>query len=119
MSYRISYKERTTFDQRAAEAERIKERYPDRVPVIVEGAIPNLDKNDIGVEILIGNKTNGDVEKIRFNQELTLMDFKNGKATYTCNFPLKHAGVHDYAFRIFPKHPDLKYRMDFPLIKWV
>ncbi|MEE4258656.1 MAG: alpha-glucan family phosphorylase [Bacteroidales bacterium] len=82
-------------------------------------SIPGLDIKDIGVEILMGNKTNGDVKNIDFKLELDPVSFKNGKATYACSFPLKNSGVHDYSFRIFPKHPDLKYRMDFPMVKWV
>lgn len=81
--------------------------------------IPGLHIDDIGVEILMGNKTNGDVEKISYKQELEASQFVDGKAKYSCNFALQNAGVHDYAFRIFPKHPDLVYRMDFPLVKWV
>ena len=81
--------------------------------------IPGLDKEDIGVEILLGNKTNGDVKKIDFSMELEQVEFKNEKAKYTCSFPLKNAGVYDYSFRIFPKHSGLRYRMDFPLVKWV
>jgi starch phosphorylase len=82
-------------------------------------SLPGLDISDIGVEILMGNKTNGDVKEIDFKMELEPAVFQDGKAKYTCSFPLKNAGVHDYSFRIFPKHPDLKYRMDFPLVKWV
>ncbi len=81
--------------------------------------IPGLSVDDIGVEIIMGNKTNGDVDKIKFKEELKAVDVALGKAKYSCEFPLEHAGVHDYAFRIFPKHPDLKFRMDFPLVKWV
>ena len=81
--------------------------------------IPGLDPEDIGVEILMGNKTNGDIKKIDLSLELDMVAYKNGKATFSCSFPLKNAGVHDYSFRIFPKHPDLRYRMDFPLVKWV
>jgi phosphorylase/glycogen(starch) synthase len=81
--------------------------------------LPDLSAADIGVEILMGNKTNGDIESITFKKELDAVGLNDGKVKYTCDFPLQHAGVHDYAFRIFPKHPDLKYRMDFPLVKWV
>jgi alpha-glucan phosphorylase-like protein len=81
--------------------------------------IPGLNIEDIGVEILMGNKTNGDVEKITHKQELEAVGFEDAKAKYSCTFELKNAGVMDYAFRIFPKHPDLVYRMDFPLVKWV
>ena len=81
--------------------------------------IPGMSIEDIGVEILMGNKVNGDVDKITFKKELDAVDFIDGKAKYVCKFPLQNAGVHDYAFRIFPKHPNLVYRMDFPLVKWV
>ena len=81
--------------------------------------IPDLQAEDIGVEILMGNKSNGDIENITFKKELDSVTLTDGKVKYTCDFPLQHAGVHDYAFRVFPKHPDLKYRMDFALVKWV
>ena len=81
--------------------------------------IPGLNPEDIGVEILMGNRINGDIEKITFKKELSLQASGEGKAKYLCSFPLTHAGVYDYSFRIFPKHPLLKYRMDFPLVKWI
>ncbi len=81
--------------------------------------IPGLNQEDIGVEILMGNRINGDIDKIVFKTQLTPKRSKKCKAKFTCSFPLTHAGVYDYSFRIFPKHPLLKYRMDFPLVKWV
>ena len=81
--------------------------------------LPGLQAEDIGVEIIMGNKTNGDIENITFKKEFDAISLNDGKVKYTCDFPLQQAGVHDYAFRIFPKHPDFKYRMDFPLTKWV
>jgi len=43
-----SFKEEHTLDKRQAEAQRIREKYPDRIPVIVEKAektdIPDIDK---------------------------------------------------------------------------
>jgi alpha-glucan phosphorylase-like protein len=83
--------------------------------------IPNLTSDDIGVEILMGNKIErgGDIETIALKQELDVISFENEIATYRCNFALKHAGVYDYAFRIHPKNHGLAHRMDFPLVKWV
>ena len=44
-----TFKERYTFEERKEEASRIKEKYPDRIPVIVEKSpgsnIPDIDKN--------------------------------------------------------------------------
>ncbi|KAF3335548.1 autophagy-related protein 8g-like protein [Carex littledalei] len=45
---KTSFKEQHDFEKRKAEAARIREKYPDRVPVIVEKAdrsdVPNIDK---------------------------------------------------------------------------
>ncbi len=81
--------------------------------------IPGLDNNDIGVEILMGNRVNGDIDKIVFKTDLVCESYEEGKARFSCSFPLTHAGVYDYTFRIFPKNELLRYRMDFPLVKWV
>ena len=81
--------------------------------------IPGLTIDDIGVEIVLGNLINGDIEKIRYKQELNPVSFENDVATYNIEFPIKHPGVYDFAFRVFPKHKLLKYRMDCPLVKWI
>ena len=78
-----------------------------------------LNCNDIGVEILMGNKEDEEVKKLAFKMELDGENMGDNKAKYVCNFPLKHTGVHDYTFRIFPKNSLLAYRMDFPLVNWV
>jgi len=81
--------------------------------------IPGLDPTDIGAEIVMGNKVNEEVKKITFKSQLKLMASEEGKAKFKCEFPLEHTGVYDYAFRIFPTNSLLRYRMDFPLIKWI
>ncbi len=81
--------------------------------------IPGLNPNDIGAEIVMGNKVNENVEKITFKSQLKLVDSDEGTAKFKCEFPLEHTGVYDYAFRIFPSNKLLKYRMDFPLVKWI
>ena len=81
--------------------------------------IPGLDSSDIGAEIIMGNKVNDEVQKISFKSSLKLIDSENGKVKFKCEFPLEHTGVYDYAFRIFPTNKLLRYRMDFPLVKWI
>lgn len=56
---RFKFKEENTFEQRKAESEKIRSKYPERIPVIVEKApnsqVPDIDKrkflvpNDISV----------------------------------------------------------------------
>ncbi|KAG8495938.1 hypothetical protein CXB51_009502 [Gossypium anomalum] len=52
------FKQEHDLEKRRAEAARIREKYPDRIPVIVEKAersdIPNIDKKNVCDELLIG-----------------------------------------------------------------
>lgn len=81
--------------------------------------IPGLTIDDLGVEIIMGNKVDGEVREIKFKQELSPIRFEKNIARFSCSFPLQNSGVFDYTFRIFPKSELLSSRMDFPLIKWV
>ncbi len=81
--------------------------------------LAGLNSDDIGVEILMGNKKDDEVKEVTFKQELAVMVTDEGQAKYSCNFSLKNAGVYDYTFRVFPKNSLLAYRMDFPLVKWL
>ena len=81
--------------------------------------IANLHPEDLGAEIIMGNKTNGDIDKIVFSQTMDGQLIDGGKMRFYCEFPLTHSGIIDYAFRLFPKHPLLRHRMDFPLVKWI
>ncbi|MBE0641301.1 MAG: hypothetical protein IH599_04650 [Bacteroidales bacterium] len=83
--------------------------------------IPNLAKpEDIGVEVIFGRKNDaGEVTDVIFRQDLKMKEQADGSLSYSCNFPVTQVGVFDYAFRIFPKHPDMPHRMDFPLVRWV
>jgi hypothetical protein len=69
--------------------------------------------------VLFGNKVNDVVQEPTLIQEMEVC--KNGKntAVYCCNVPIEKAGVYDYVFRLFPKHPLLPHRQDFPLVKWI
>ncbi|RLD85864.1 MAG: hypothetical protein DRJ09_12385, partial [Bacteroidetes bacterium] len=85
----------------------------------VELKIPGLNIEDIGVEIIAGNRTNGDIDEIKYRLPLIQGKFIEDIAHFTIEFPLKQPGVYDYAFRIYPKHKLLVNRMDFPLVKWI
>lgn len=82
-------------------------------------SLNELNVDDIGIEVLFGNKVNDVVLEPTLIQEMEVC--KNGKntAVYCCNVPIEKAGVYDYVFRLFPKHPLLPHRQDFPLVKWI
>lgn len=87
-----------------------------RAEVFIDGA--GLSENDLGLEVLFGRKEKDQVNRILFRQELIGITTETGMIKYTCELPINYAGVFDYVFRLFPKHPLLAYRMDLPLIKW-
>lgn len=78
-----------------------------------------LTTDDIGVEIIFGQKRNDKVESIIYKQMLSPVNQNGSEATYRCNITTDNSGVFDYAFRIFPKNENLVYRQDFNLVKWV
>ncbi len=81
--------------------------------------IPGLDASDLGAEVIMGNKADEEVRTIRIKQELEMISSEPGKVVFGIEMTLDHSGIYDYTFRIFPKHKLLKYRMDFPLVKWL
>lgn len=80
---------------------------------------PGLDADDLGMEVIFGEKVNDVVEKIFFKEQLTVSTAGNGKLLFECKVHTTRAGVYDYAFRLYPNHPLLVYRMDFSLVKWI
>jgi phosphorylase/glycogen(starch) synthase len=82
-------------------------------------AIPGLDIEDIGIEVLFGNKNNGDQYNIRQIEQLKAIKREQDVVTFSCQFPMMYSGVLDYAFRVYPKHELLTSRMDMPLVKWL
>ncbi|NOY51954.1 MAG: alpha-glucan family phosphorylase [Chlorobi bacterium] len=85
--------------------------------IIIDPA--GLKKEDIGIEIIMGNKVDGKLNSILLKQELDPEEMGDSKLQYVCRFPLRSAGVFDYSFRLYPKNLKLAYRMDFPLLHWI
>ncbi|MDD3665942.1 MAG: alpha-glucan family phosphorylase [Bacteroidales bacterium] len=87
-----------------------------KAEVLIHGA--GLTEGDLGLEVLFGRKENDQVNKVLFKQEMLGQSTDNQIIKFTCELPIVNAGVFDYAFRLFPKHPMLAHRMDLPLVKW-
>lgn len=77
-----------------------------------------LKHEELGVELIFARKVNDRVNEYDHLVELELVE-KNEEKVYTCGVEAKRAGVHDYAFRIYPKHPGLGHRQDLELIRWI
>ena len=78
-----------------------------------------INAENIGIDIVIGQKVKDKVEDIFHKEELKLVSHSGVKAIYSCSIVLKVSGVFDFAFRIFPKADFLPHRQDFNLVKWV
>ena len=85
---------------------------------VVKLNLNGISANDIGVEILFGQKENDEVNSIHFSKELELLNVEGKEAVFTVEFPSEKAGVYDYAFRIFPKHDLLPHWQDLYMVMW-
>ena len=80
---------------------------------------PELDRGDVGVEIVFGGKDKNGNDKVMQVEQLQLVDAGEGWARYYINLPLNKAGIFDYTFRIYPTNDLLPHRQDFALVKWI
>ena len=85
----------------------------------IELYLNELSPEDIGVEVVFGQKEHDIVKQILFIEEMDVIETTVKTVKFSLRMPANRAGVYDYAFRIFPKNPLLPHRQDFNLIKWV
>ena len=80
----FAYKQDHPFDKRSAEAARIREKYPDRIPVICEkdprSDIPPVDKRKylIPMDLTVGQFVYVIRKRIRLSPEKAIFIFVNG-----------------------------------------
>jgi len=77
-----------------------------------------LHPEDIDIEIIMGKKEEGNINKILMKQPLELKKVDGSKASFVCKFPISYSGKINYAFRMTPRNEMLIHKMDFPLVKW-
>ncbi len=79
----------------------------------------DLPADQIGVE-LVAFKRKSDKE-LELLEVLPLKhkETKGMLGIYTVDYKPTNPGVSEFGFRMFPQHPDLFSRMDFPLVKWI
>jgi hypothetical protein len=66
---------------------------------------------------VFGQKINDEVKKIAFAEEMTVAGVDGNIVTYFIEIRTEQAGVYDFAFRLYPKHPLLPHRQDFNLVR--
>jgi len=81
--------------------------------------VNELAAHDIGLEVLFGHKVNDEVKTLSFVEEMTMAGVNGNIVTFFIEIPTLQAGVFDFAFRLYPKHPLLPHKQDFNLVKWI
>ena len=67
--------------------------------------VNELAAHDVGLEILFGHKVNDEVKSLSFVEEMTVAGVNGNIVTFFIEIPTLQAGVFDFAFRLYPKHP--------------
>ena len=80
------------------------------------GEIPS---DNIGVEMIIADKENNKIKDFTLVAPFELVSSTNKTADYEIKIRTTRAGVHNFAFRVYPKHPLMQHRMELPLINWL
>lgn len=91
----------------------------DEFTVEVDMETNGIKPENIGIDIVLGQKELDRLTKIYQRDVLQLLSVKNNIATYGCKIAINDSGVFDFAFRIFPASEFLVHRQDFYLVKWI
>lgn len=81
--------------------------------------INDINPEHLGAEIIIAKKKNDLIEDYHRIIPMTQVNYSHNKVCFEVNILPFSAGVYDYSLRIFPTHPLMPHRMDFPLVKWI
>jgi len=79
----------------------------------------SLSPEDIGMEVIFGRKGNGRREELLFTRPLELKRATKDTVTFSCDFAIEHAGLLDYAIRMYPTNPLLSSRYEMGLVKYI
>jgi glycogen phosphorylase/synthase len=85
----------------------------------IELKLNGIKAEDLGIDILFGQKEMDTVKKIMHKEEMRIVESMPGIAKFTCKIPMEKIGVYHYAFRLYPKNKFLAHRQDMNLIKWL
>jgi phosphorylase/glycogen(starch) synthase len=91
----------------------------DRFQAKVTLNTPGLSEEDLGLELVFGKKENDQIEHFLHVEQMEVKESKNDEMTFACDIVMTKAGVHDYAFRLYPKNKLLKHRQTSGLVKWL
>ena len=91
----------------------------ERFDASVSLRLHSLSPSDIGVEVVFFKRHSETELELLEKYELEFKGHDKGVTTFTCTIQPQNAGVFEFGFRMFPKHPLLPHRQDFGLVKWL
>ncbi|MCY7329189.1 MAG: alpha-glucan family phosphorylase, partial [Saprospiraceae bacterium] len=81
--------------------------------------IQDLSAEDLGVEVVFYRRQSETTLELIKAYPLELQKQEGALATFVCDIQPQKAGVFEYGFRLFPRHPLLAHRQDFGLVRWL
>jgi alpha-glucan phosphorylase-like protein len=81
--------------------------------------LQDLRTEDVGLEVVFYKRHSEKELEFLFAEKMEVEGHKGTEATFSCSFVPRDAGVFEYGFRLYPKHPLLPHRQDFPLVRWL
>lgn len=81
--------------------------------------LQDLSPEDVGIEVVFYRRHSETELELLFVREMTVKSQKGSEVVYACQFVPPTAGVFEFGFRMFPKHPMLPHRQDFGLVRWL
>lgn len=81
--------------------------------------LQDLSPEDVGVEAVFYRRHSETELELLFVREMGIKSQKGSEVVYACQFVPPKAGVFEFGFRMFPKHPMLPHRQDFGLVRWL
>lgn len=78
-----------------------------------------LQPEDVGMEVVFFRRKSETELELASSYPLTLKKKFDHSAAFQCKIQPGSAGVYEFGFRMFPKHPLLAHRQDFSLVRWL
>jgi phosphorylase/glycogen(starch) synthase len=79
----------------------------------------SLSPEDVGMEVVFASKKEGRKDELLFVRPLMLKSKSKGVATFQCEFDIDHAGLLDYAIRMFPHNPLVPCKQETGLVRYI
>lgn len=73
--------------------------------------------NCIGVEIVVTEVKDGQINPYCV-EEMQVVKTEGALTYFSLDYSIMNSGVYKYAFRMYPKNPDLPHRQDFSYVRW-